>query len=134
VLVVRTAAVFGGRLGHSFPERILERARSGQPLRVVSDQSVNPTYAKDLAAAALDLVTQGFAGIVHAVNDGCAGWDEFARTVLAESGVDVAVESIATEAYPTPARRPLNGCLASIRYQRLRPWQQAVAEWAGERG
>jgi dTDP-4-dehydrorhamnose reductase len=130
VLIVRTAAVFGGRLGHSFPERILERARRGEPVRVVSDQSVNPTFAKDLAAASLELAQQGFAGIVHAVSDGCSGWDDFARTVLTESGFDVAVESVSTAAYPTAARRPQNGCLASIRYRRLRPWEQAVAEWA----
>jgi dTDP-4-dehydrorhamnose reductase len=46
-LVVRTAAVFGDRgsviKGGSFPERIVERARRGEPLRVVSDQRVNPT-------------------------------------------------------------------------------------------
>jgi dTDP-4-dehydrorhamnose reductase len=130
VLIVRTAAVFGDRTGRSFPERILERARSGQPMRVVSDQMVNPTYAKDLAAAALDLVEQGFVGIVHAVNYGCTGWDDFARAVLTESGVVAGVESVSTEAYPTPARRPLNGCLATIRYHPLRPWREAVGDWA----
>lgn len=127
VLVVRTAAIFGGP--HSFPMRILERARSGARVRVVSDQSVNPTYAKDLAAAAVDLAEQGFAGIVHAVADGCAGWDEFARVVLAESGLATKVEPIKTGAYPAPARRPANGCLGSIRYRALRPWREAVAEW-----
>jgi dTDP-4-dehydrorhamnose reductase len=130
VLVIRTAAVFGTATGRSFPERILERARAGQAIRVVSDQTVNPTYAKDLAAAAVELATQGFAGIVHAVNDGCAGWDEFARVALAESGVDANVESIATAEYPVQAKRPLNGCLATIRYHPLRPWQEAVREWA----
>lgn len=130
VLVIRTAAVFGTTTGRSFPERILERARANQELRVVSDQTVNPTYARDLAAAAVELVGQGFAGIVHAVNDGCAGWDEFARAALAESGVDARVESIATGAYMAPARRPANGCLATIRYHPLRPWRDAVRDWA----
>lgn len=130
VLVVRTAAVFGTTTGRSFPERILERARSGQPLRVVSDQSVNPTYAKDLAAAALELATEEFAGIVHAVADGCCTWDEFARAALAEAGVAAGVESISSDAYPTPARRPANGCLETIRYRSLRPWQEAVGDWA----
>jgi dTDP-4-dehydrorhamnose reductase len=132
VLVVRTAGVFG-RLGRSFPERILERARSGEPLRVVSDQRVNPTYARDLAAASLELAEQGFAGIVHAVADGCSGWDEIARAVLAESGLQTPVESVSSGAYPTPARRPLNGCLASIRHRRLQPWREALRDWANDR-
>ena len=127
VLVVRTAAVFGGP--QSFPMRILDRARSGESLRVVSDQTVNPTYAKDLAEAAVELAEQGMAGIVHAVAEGCSAWDEFARVVISESGLATSVEAIRTSAYPAPARRPANGCLASIRYRALRPWKDAVREW-----
>ena len=129
VLVVRTAAVFGGP--QSFPMRILERARSGQPVRVVADQKVNPTYAKDLAAAALELAERGVAGIVHAVAEGCTGWDGFATAVLAEFGRLESIESVSSSAYPTAARRPLNGCLATTRYRPLRPWREALHEWAG---
>jgi dTDP-4-dehydrorhamnose reductase len=128
-LVLRTAAVFGGSGGQSFPEKILERARSGQPVRVVSDQRVNPTYTVDLARAALDLTRQGTAGIVHAVGEGCCGWDEFARAVLEECGVDVEVHSISSDEFPAPARRPRNGCLATARYRPLRSWRAALSEW-----
>ena len=130
VLVVRTAAVFGGTTGRSFPERIVQRARAGEKLRVVSDQAVNPTYALDLAAAAVELAEDGLAGIVHAVADGCVGWDELARAALSEAGVAAEVESITTTEFPAPARRPVNGCLATIRYRALRPWQEAVRDWA----
>lgn len=130
VLVVRTAAVFGSTTGRSFPERIVQRARAGEKIRVVSDQTVNPTYARDLASAAVDLAERRYAGIVHGVADGCARWDEFARAALAASGIRARVESITTKAFPTPARRPANGCLASIRYHRLQPWKDAVREWA----
>ena len=127
-LVIRTAALYGGP--NSFPSRILERARSGQPLRVVADQRVNPTYAKDLAVAATELAEEGAAGILHAVSEGCCGWDDFARATLDELGVRVAVESVTSEAYPTPARRPLNGCLDSTRFHGLRPWREALGDWA----
>ena len=126
VLVMRTAAVFGGPA--SFPMRILERARTGQPLRVVSDQRVNPTYTRDLANEAVRLATEGAAGIVHAVAEGCCGWDELARAVISEAGLDVPVESIPTSVYPTPARRPVNGCMASTRIAHLRPWPEALHE------
>lgn len=132
-LVVRTAAVYGGRRGQSFPERILERARAGEKLRVVADQRINPTYTADLAAAAVDLAGRGWSGVVHAVAAGCCGWDEFARAALEEAGIDAEVEAIPTEAYPTPARRPRNGCLESIRYEPLRPWREALREWAAAR-
>ena len=126
VLVVRTAAVYGGRRG--FPHRFAEVARKGDRLRVVSDQRINPTYARDLAAVSLRLAEEGTAGIVHAVNAGCCAWDEFARAVLAEAGIDRPVESVATGAYPAAARRPTNGCLASTRIAPLRHWREALHE------
>jgi len=128
VLLIRTAAVFGGP--RSFPQRIVDRARSGEKLRVVSDQRVNPTYAKDLAAAAVELVEGGTAGIVHVVAEGCAGWDDFARAALEELGLSEPVESVRSGAYPSAAQRPLNGCLATTRYRALRPWREALHEWA----
>lgn len=130
VLLVRTAAVFGGP--HSFPHRILDRARAGGPLRVVADQLVNPTYAKDLAAAAIELVETSTAGIVHAVAGGCAGWDELARATLGEFGVSAAVEPVSSGGYPSAAARPLNGCLGTTRYRPLRPWREALHEWAAQ--
>lgn len=129
-LVLRTAAVYGGRRGQSFPERILQRALSGETLRVVSDQRINPTYTVDLARAALELAAQREKGIIHAVAADCCGWDELARAVLQEFDVKTLVESISADSYPTPAQRPRNGCLESVRYRALRSWREALHDWA----
>lgn len=126
LLIVRTAAVFGGP--RSFPQRILDQARPGARLHVVADQRVNPTLAADLAVAAVELAEQGMTGIVHAVAEGCTSWDDFARAVLAERRVEVEVESVPSGAYPAVARRPQNGCLASTRINALRPWREALHE------
>lgn len=127
-LVVRTAGVYGGPA--SFPRRILERARSGQAVRVVSDQTVNPTYARDLAEASLDLVRHQSAGLVHAVAEACCRWDELAQATLEEFGLDAKVEPITTASLGAPARRPANGCMLSERFRPLRPWRAALHEWA----
>ena len=136
-LVIRTAAVFGDRgssvKGGSFPGRILDRAREGQLLRVVSDQWVNPTYSRDLAEAAIALAGTEMTGVVHVVAAGCCGWDEFARAALAECGVEAQVKSVTTAEGSAPARRPLNGCLGSLRTVALRPWREGVAAWAANR-
>src|SRR4029077_11039675 len=62
-LGIRTAALFGVRgsaiKGGSFPDRIRARAARGEPLRVVADQSINPTFTCLLAAAALQLDRAG---------------------------------------------------------------------------
>jgi dTDP-4-dehydrorhamnose reductase len=133
-LVIRTSAVYGDRgsaiKGGSFPERIVTRARLGQPLRVVADQKVNPTYTGDLAPAAIELAERRLEGLVHVVAADCAGWDEFARVALVESGVSWDVESIFSAELAAPAARPLNGCLESTRVAALRPWQDGLHEWA----
>jgi dTDP-4-dehydrorhamnose reductase len=129
-LVIRTAALYGGP--NSFPRRILDRARGAERVPVVSDQRINPTFARDLAGAAVELAEQGTTGIVHAVNEGCCGWDEFARAVLREFGVSAEVEAVRTGSFPAAARRPRNGCLGSTRYRTLRPWREALREWRAE--
>lgn len=135
-LIIRSAALFGGDAGRgrpSFPERILLRARAGDRLQVVSDQSVNPTYAADLAAAALALAPTDMKGVVHVVGDGCCAWDELARAALAEFGVAAEIEPVATGVLGAAAQRPRNGCLGSSRTHALRPWREALKEWAAKR-
>ncbi len=136
-LVIRTSALFGDRgsaiKGGSFPERILSRARSGKPLRVVADQKVNPTYTADLAPVALELGESELKGVVHLVASGCAGWDDLARAVLGEFHVAAEVEPASSTELGGPARRPLNGCLSSSRVAPLRPWREGLREWAARR-
>jgi len=135
-LVIRTAALFGSTgsraKGGSFPDRIVRAAREGKPLTVVADQKVNPTYTPDLAEASIALAASGMVGLVHVVADGCCGWDEFARAVLTECGVDWPVESVSTSVSAGVARRPLNGCLGSERVQPLRHWGEGLRDWAAK--
>lgn len=133
-LVIRSAAVYGARgsaiKGGSFPERVVHRARAGDELRVVADQTVNPTYAPDLALASVGLTADGMEGLVHVVAGGCCSWHEFAVGVLEAYGVAASVLPITTESLGATAPRPLNGCMWSSRVAPLRPWREAVGEWA----
>jgi dTDP-4-dehydrorhamnose reductase len=136
-LVIRAAAIFGDRgsaiKGGSFPGRIVERALRQERLRVVSDQRVNPTYARDLAQAAITLAVSEISGLVHVVADGCCAWDEFARATLAACGLEADVEAVTSAELAAPAPRPLNGCLGSVRAAPLRPWREGLADWAANR-
>jgi dTDP-4-dehydrorhamnose reductase len=136
-LVIRSSALYGDTgsaiKGGSFPDRILSRAQRGEPLKVVSDQRVNPTYTGDLAPAAIELAATGLEGVVHVVAAGCAGWDEFARAVLEESEVPAPVSAILSAELSSAARRPLNGCLTSTRVAALRPWREGLHEWSVRR-
>ena len=134
-LVVRTSAVFGRggnrQKGGSFIDRILEQARAGQPLRVVSDQTFSPTYAPDLAEAAIALVRAGARGLVHVTNAGSCSWHEFATKGLALAGIDTPVAAISAADLGLVARRPAYSVLDTGRYQglglaALRPWADAL--------
>lgn len=84
--VVRTSWVFGPG-GKNFPRAMLDRAKSGQPLKVVTDQIGRPTMTHDLAEALLDLLDgRAPGGIWHAANDGQCSWHQFACDILREAG------------------------------------------------
>jgi dTDP-4-dehydrorhamnose reductase len=130
-LVVRTAAVYGS-VGVGFPERILERVRRHGELEMVTDQRVNPTYARDLAERALLLAGEDLNGIVHLVGQGCCSWDEFARAVLDEFDEVAPIRPLTSDQLRARARRPFNGCLGSERVVALKPWRDALHEWAAQ--
>ena len=136
-LVIRTSGLLGRggseQKGGSFADRILARARSGQPLRVVADQKFSPTCAPDLAAASLALVRAGRRGIFHVANAGSCSWHDLAVACLALAGVEAPVEAIASAALALPARRPAYSVLGTARYAGLglpplRPWREALAD------
>ncbi len=136
-LVVRTSAVLGvgasRAKGGSFVERILARAREGQPLRVVSDQVFSPTYAPDLAAALVALAERGARGLVHVTNSGTCSWHALAVAALELAGIDRPVAEIASAELRAPARRPAYSVLAGERCATLglpplRHWREALAE------
>lgn len=119
--VVRTSWVFGPG-GRNFPAAILARARSGQPLKVVTDQVGRPTMTQDLAAAMLDLCElRPPGGIYHCSNEGVCSWHQFAVDVLQLAGLgDVPVgEQLAAE-LARPAPRPAYSVLDTHKLDAVR--------------
>jgi dTDP-4-dehydrorhamnose reductase len=136
-LIVRTSAVFamGGSRGKggSFVERILARARAGEPLRVVDDQVLSPTYAPDLAAAIVALLEAGASSLFHVTGDGATSWHGFAVAALRHAGVDAPVRAVKAKEFGAPAARPAYSVLSNRRYRELglpalRSWEAALAD------
>lgn len=136
-LVIRTSGLIGRggseQKGGSFVDRILARARNGQPLRVVADQTFAPTLAVDLAAATLALVRARARGLFHVANAGSCSWRDLAAAALAVAGVDAPVEAIVSSDLDLAARRPAYSVLDTGRYHALglpplRPWREALGD------
>lgn len=137
-LIVRTAWVYG-RNGVCFPRIIVDRARAGQALKVVNDETGSPTFTQDLAEATINLVDRGATGIVHVTNSGSVSRFDFAQASLEEFKVKGAQLSPITtsqwfEIRPKQARRPAYSVLDCTGYEKIvgkpmRPWRKALADY-----
>lgn len=96
-LVFRTSWVYAPR-GKNFLLTILRLAAEREELRVVSDQIGAPTWSREIAAAAVQVLAQVLGagsldwiadptagGIYHMTASGAASWFEFATSILDEA-------------------------------------------------
>jgi dTDP-4-dehydrorhamnose reductase len=89
-------------------------------VRVVDDQRGHPTLVDDLVTATMAALDAGAGGVLHLTNAGTTTRYRLAQEVAAMAGLDPGrVEPIATADYPTPARRPANSVLESVRIDEL---------------
>jgi dTDP-4-dehydrorhamnose reductase len=126
---------------------MLRLATERTHLNVVNDQLGAPTSAALLADLTAHVVrrlqTDGVQefpfGVYHLAAGGETSWHDYACHVVAEAqaaGLALRltpdnIQAIATDAYPTAARRPLNSRLDTSQFQatfglRLPPWQQGL--------
>lgn len=110
--VLRTSWVFSAH-GNNFVKTMLRLGAERDELSVVADQIGGPTSAGAIAGALLEMADQfvagaGTSGIYHFAGAPAISWAGFAREIFAQAGMDVMVNDIASSAYPTPAKRPLN--------------------------
>lgn len=132
--IVRAQSLYGAGK-KSFPDAILARARKGEPLRVVTDQRVSPTWVKDLAVGIGSLLACGGQGIYHVANAGSCTWFECARATLDLAGfADTSLAPTTAAELGRPAPRPANSAFDCARFERetggaLRPWRAALAAY-----
>ncbi|MBB5517218.1 dTDP-4-dehydrorhamnose reductase [Amphiplicatus metriothermophilus] len=141
--ILRLSWVFSAH-GSNFVKTMLRLARERPALRVVADQRGKPTPAADAAEAAL-LVARALladparSGLYHFAGDAPASWADFAEAIMAEAGLAVPVERIATADFPTPARRPAWSVLDTAKFERVfaRPapsWRAGLESVVAELG
>jgi dTDP-4-dehydrorhamnose reductase len=141
-LVVRSAGLYGtatSRKGWTFPELMLNKARTEGSVGVVTDQVLSPTFTADLAQKAKELVEQDVVGLFHLTNAGECSWFGFAREVFDLAGVDVKMEPIDTAQTQRRARRPSYSALSTTRLGAvglgpLRPWREALGDYLRTKG
>ncbi|MCC9042096.1 dTDP-4-dehydrorhamnose reductase [Myroides sp. M-43] len=104
--IVRTSWVYSD-YGHNFKNTMLRLAQTRDEISVVNDQIGSPTHAVDLCHFILILVRENKAyGVYNYRGSVICTWYDFAISIFKESSIDIKVNPISTEEYPTKARRP----------------------------
>lgn len=112
-IIVRTAWLYSP-YGNNFVKTMLRLGKERKNIKVVADHIGSPTYAADLAAALMSIITsqQWVPGIYHFTNSGVASWFDFAKAIHRLGGVEgCEITPIPTEDYPTAAARPFYSVL-----------------------
>lgn len=134
-MIARTAWLYASG-GVNFIHKIVEKARGGQPLKVVTDEISTPTYTEDLADALLRLIATDRPGIYHLTNAGQCSRYEFAQAIVRLAGLDVPIEATKLADFQRsstpPPYAPIANVFAAAAGVELRPWQAALAEFMSQ--
>lgn len=134
--IIRISWVFG-KNGNNFIKTMLRLSNEKEMLNIVSDQIGSPTYTYDLSKLIVDMIETDKYGIYHATNEGVCSWFEFAQKIFEYSDIDIKLNPILTEQYPTRAKRPKNStmnkkCLVDNGFSLLPTWQDALKRYLKE--
>lgn len=120
VAIIRTAWLYS-EFGGNFVKTMLRLASERDEINVVYDQVGSPTYATDLARAAMAVLNAGIHGfnIYHFSNEGAVSWYDFTKAIFEETGAKTKVNPIESDKYPSPTKRPAYSVLAKDKIKSL---------------
>jgi dTDP-4-dehydrorhamnose reductase len=131
--IVRISWVFG-KNGNNFIKTMLRLSKEKNKLNIVSDQIGSPTYTHDLSKLIVDMIETDKYGIYQATNEGVCSWFEFAQKIFEFSNINISLNPILTEQYPTKAKRPKNSVMSKKNlvdngFELLPSWQDALKRY-----
>ncbi len=133
-VILRTSWLYS-EFSKNFVTTMLNLFSQKAELGIVGDQFGQPTNANDLAAAIMQIIEnpEKTFGIFHFSNYPETTWFEFAEKIADFSKSPVKLNSLTTEQYPTPAKRPKRStmCLDKIEeiYKiELKHWENSLEE------
>ncbi|MEM3703395.1 MAG: sugar nucleotide-binding protein, partial [Candidatus Bathyarchaeia archaeon] len=125
--------------GGNFVETMIAKAKKNEPISVVADMWMSPTYTKDAALTVKKVLELKLPyGIYHATNKGYCTWFQFAKEIFKLTGINANLKPIKTRQLETKAKRPPFSALESIKLQehgiKVRDWKQALHDYLIEKG
>ena len=128
--IIRISWVFGIN-GKNFVKTMLNLSRTRDKLSVIFDQIGSPTYTADLAILISQMIKTDRYGTYHACNQGYCSWYDFAKKIFELSDIDITVEPIDSDSWPSKVKRPKNSrldtsSLTEKGFNQLPNWEDAL--------
>ena len=141
--IIRIASVFGkagaSGKGGNFVETMINKAKNNEPITVIDDMWMSPTYTKDASLTIKQILEkQLLYGIYHCPNKGYCSWHQFAEQIFKQTSLTPNLKPIKTNQLTVKAKRPLFSALNSTKlpsYGIIVPtWKEALHEYLIEKG
>ena len=136
--IIRLASIYGSRggsgKGGNFVKWMIEKAKSGEPLNVVDDLVMSPTYTVDAAETIKSIIKRGLPyGVYHVTNQGHCSWFEFSKEIFKILDTNSKVIPIKSQELNRKAKRPKFSALQSTKLNRfgieMRYWDDALRDY-----
>ncbi len=118
-----------GLAGTNFVKKLIERAKSGQPLKVVDDQVGSPTATVEAAKAICKLLPNLPEGFFHFAAAGYVSRYEMARFIFDKLEMTVDLSPCKSSDFSTAADRPLNSRFDCSKMETL--LGEPISPWRG---
>lgn len=141
--IVRTSGLFGiagsSGKGGNFVELMLTKAARNEPLRVVADQIVSPTWTVHLADRIVQLLQTEKYGIYHLSSEGETSWYGFAKDIVARKVSTVSLSPVSSTEFQSPVKRPAYSVLCkaraySVGVDAMPHWSDGLQAYLAARG
>jgi len=141
--IIRIASVFGkagaSGKGGNFVETMITKAKKNEPITVIDDMWMSPTYTKNASSIIKEITEKQLPyGVYHATNKGYCSWYQFAEQIFQFTGLTPDLTPIKTDQLTMKAKRPRFSALKSIKLPQydieMPTWQEALHEYLTEKG
>lgn len=141
--IIRTSGLYGvagclGKGGGNFVENMIKIAKTGQNIKVVTDEIITPTYTMHLARKIHQLIRTKHYGLYHMTNNGQCSWWEYAVKIFGLLKIDVKVDKTTASEFKTKANRPKysvleNKNLKSLGMDDMPQWEDGLRDYLVEK-
>ncbi|MFN1836120.1 dTDP-4-dehydrorhamnose reductase [Balneola sp. MJW-20] len=104
-LIIRVSWLCG-EFGNNFVKTMLRLGSERDELSVVNDQVGCPAFTKPVVNNTLQLIRSSKQGIFHLRSAGRITWFDLASAIFKEKYINVSLNAVSSEAFPSKAKRP----------------------------